>query len=74
MLNKIRDIIIEVTGKKIAGADTDFVSDLGFNSFDVVNIVGAFEDEFGITIPTRDIRQFRRVSDVLDYLDNLGIK
>lgn len=74
MPEKINEIIFNVTGKRVSGPDTDFVSDLGFNSFDVVNIVGAFEDEFGITIPTRDIRQFRRVSDVLDYLEKKGVQ
>lgn len=48
---------------------TDLVNDLGLNSLDVINVVVAFEDEFGIEIPDRVISGFRTVGDIAAYLD-----
>lgn len=47
---------------------TDLVNDLGLNSLDVMNVVVAFEDEFGIEIPDRVISGFHTVGDIADYL------
>ena len=72
MLKLIQDTIYEVTGKTGITYETDFLQDLALNSFDVINIVSAFEDHFDITIPTREIWQLRQVKDVLDYLARRG--
>lgn len=72
MLELIETIVFDVTGKRGVTLDTDFVQDLELNSFDIVNIVTAFEDHFDTTIPTRDIWQLHRVRDVLDYLAQRG--
>ena len=47
----IQDTVHEVTGKKGLVMDTDFVKDLGLNSFDIMNVVCAFEEHFDIEIP-----------------------
>ena len=44
----IQDVVMKVTGKKGLVYDTDFVKDLGLTSFDVMNIVCAFEDHFDV--------------------------
>ncbi len=44
-------------------------ADLGLSSFDVVEIVVEFEDEFGIEISDRDIGKFVCVKDIVDYLE-----
>ena len=67
MLEIIQKIIFEVTGKSEVTIDTDFVRDLGLNSFDVMNIVCAFEDYFDTTIPTRDVWKLHQVRDVIEY-------
>jgi acyl carrier protein len=72
MLKLIQDTIYEVTGKTGITYETDFLQDLALNSFDVINIVSAFEDHFDITIPTREIWQLRQVKDVIDYLARRG--
>ena len=73
MLELIQDIIYNVTGKKGITYDTDFIRDLGLNSFDIMNIICAFEDNFGITIPTRDVWQLHQVRDVIAYMRKRGI-
>lgn len=74
MFELVQQIVYEVTGKTGLTMDTDFVADLELNSFDIMNIVCAFEDRFGTTIPTRDVWKLRRVCDVLSYMDERGIK
>ena len=44
MLDIIKEIVYSVTGKKDLTLDTDFVKDLELNSFDIMNIICAFED------------------------------
>lgn len=74
MLELMKKIIYKVTGKKDVTYDTDFVQDLELNSFDIMNIVSAFEDHFNITIPTRDVWQFHQVRDAIAYLRKRGIE
>ena len=73
MLNLIRTIIFQVTGKEGLTYDTDFVQDLGLNSVDIMNVVCAFEEHFDMEIPTRDVWQMRQVKDVIDYMKKKGI-
>lgn len=72
MLQLIQDIIYNVTGKRGITYETDFVQDLALNSFDVMNIISAFEDHFDTTIPTREVWQLHLVKDVIDYLAHHG--
>ena len=74
MFDKIKSVILEITGNGAIAMETDFVKDLGLNSFDVVNIIGAFEDEYGIRIPTRDVWKLRRVCDLMGYLKEKGLQ
>lgn len=74
MFETIKEIVYHVTGKDSLSYDTDFVKDLSLNSFDIMNIICEFEERFDMTIPTRDVRQLRLVSDVIAYLDEKGIK
>ena len=69
----IQDTVGRVTGKRGLGYDTDFVKDLGLNSFDIMNVVCAFEEYFDVEIPNRDVWQLRQVKDVIDYMIRKGI-
>ena len=70
MLKLIQEIIYNVTGKSNITDDTDFVKDLELNSFDVMNIVCAFEEYFDVTIPTRDVWKMHQVKDVIKYMED----
>ena len=72
MLELIQAIVYRVTGKKNITYDTDFVKDLELNSFDIVNIVCAFEEHFDVNISTRDVWQLRQVKDVIAYMKEKG--
>lgn len=73
MLELIQGIISKVTGKNNITPDTDFIIDLKLNSFDIINIICEFEDHFDISIPTRDVWQLHKVSDVVEYINKLGL-
>ena len=49
--------------------ESALVEDLGLNSLEVINIVAAFEDEFGIELPDRVIPTLRTVGDIVRYLE-----
>lgn len=72
MLQLIQTIIYDITGKQNVTYETDFVQDLALNSFDVMNIISAFEEHFDTTIPTREVWQLHQVKDVIDYLARKG--
>ena len=73
MLELIQTIICDITDKQDVTYETDFLKDLSLNSFDIMNIICAFEEHFDITIPTRDVWHLRQVKDVIDYLAQRGI-
>ena len=47
-------------------------SDLGINSFELVQIVCEIEDAFGIEIPDRVIGELKMVKCVLDYIESIA--
>ena len=73
MLELIQELVFKATGKKGITMDTDFVKDLELTSFDIMNIICAFEDHFDVTIPTRDVWQLHQVKDVMEYMRKRGI-
>lgn len=49
-------------------SDMDLMYDLNINSYDIMSIIGKFEDEFDIEVPDEDIRNFITVADVINYI------
>ena len=68
MSEKVKTILSRFTKEEIT-EKSSFTSDLGLSSFDVVSIVTAFEDEFDIEIPDRDIRKLVKVEDAINYIN-----
>jgi acyl carrier protein len=70
MLEKVIDIISEFTEveKTKITAESGLVEDLGLNSLDVINVVVAFEDEFGIEIPDNKIKDLVTIGDIVECL------
>ena len=69
---KVRDIIVEQLGvnpeQVIPGAS--FIGDLGADSLDTVELVMAFEDEFGVEVPDEDAEKLQTVNDVVKYIED----
>jgi acyl carrier protein len=49
--------------------EASFLDDLRGDSLDVVELVMAFEDEFGITIPDADVEHIATVQDAIRYVE-----
>ncbi|MBI4519711.1 MAG: acyl carrier protein [Gemmatimonadetes bacterium] len=67
---RVKELIINELGvepEKVTAA-ASFVEDLGADSLDTVELVMAFEEEFGIDIPDEDAEQMRTVGDAINYL------
>lgn len=74
--SKVREIIINELGvepEKVT-MEASFVEDLGADSLDTVELVMAFEEEFGIEIPDEDAEQLQKVGDAVRYLQDKGIE
>ncbi|MDE6728654.1 MAG: acyl carrier protein [Oscillospiraceae bacterium] len=71
MIDKIKEILSEYSGigTNEMNEETKLVSDLGLSSLDVVNVVVAFEDEFGIEIPDSDIKYLNTINDIKIYIE-----
>ncbi|HEY4687052.1 MAG TPA: acyl carrier protein [Candidatus Subteraquimicrobiales bacterium] len=71
ILEKVRDITAEQLSveKNEITPETTFMDDLGADSLDVVELVMAFEEEFGLEIPDEDAEKIRKVNEVVDYIE-----
>ena len=72
---KVKEIIINELGvepEKVT-MEASFVEDLGADSLDTVELVMAFEEEFGIEIPDEDAENLQTVGDAVKYLKEKGI-
>ena len=67
---KVKDIIINELGVEAEKVtpEASFVEDLGADSLDTVELVMAFEEEFGIEIPDEDAEKLTSVGDAIDYI------
>ena len=67
---RVKKIIAEQLGVNEAEIknESSFVDDLGADSLDTVELVMAFEEEFGIEIPDEDAEKITRVKEAIDYI------
>jgi len=68
--DKVKEIVareLEVDVKQLA-PEAKFIEDLGADSLDIVELVMALEEEFGIDIPDEDADKLRTVGDAMNYL------
>ncbi len=68
---KVKSIIVENLGvdEEEVTAEASFVDDLGADSLDVVELVMAFEEQFGIEIPDEDAEKITRVKEAIEYIE-----
>ena len=49
--------------------DSDIVGTLGADSLDIVELVTAYEDKYGIEVPDSVVMKIKQVSDIFDYIE-----
>lgn len=71
---KVKDVIVEQLGvdPERVKMEASFIDDLGADSLDIVELVMAMEEEFGIEIPDEDAEKLKTVQDVCLYLQAKG--
>ena len=70
--DKVKQIIVEQLGvdEGEVTSSASFVDDLGADSLDTVELVMAFEEEFGVEIPDEDAEKITRVKEAIEYIES----
>ena len=69
--DRVKKIVVEhlgVEGDKVT-EEASFIDDLGADSLDIVELVMAFEEEFGVEIPDDAAEKISTVKDAIDYIE-----
>jgi acyl carrier protein len=71
MFERIQEIIVELLGvdPDEVTMESRFREDLGADSLDLVELVMAFEEEFGGTISDEEAQQITSVGDAVRYVE-----
>jgi acyl carrier protein len=69
--DKTREIIVEQLGvnPEQVTPNARFIEDLGADSLDTVELVMAFEEEFGVEVPDEEAEKLLTVGDVVRYVE-----
>jgi acyl carrier protein len=70
--DRVKKVVVEqltVKDEEVT-MEASFQEDLGADSLDVVELVMAFEEEFGIDIPDDDVTNLKTVGNAVDYISS----
>ena len=69
--DRVKKIVVEHLGveEDKVTPDASFIDDLGADSLDIVELVMAFEEEFGVEIPDDAAEKITTVKDAISYID-----
>ncbi len=72
LFEDIQAVIAEQLNVDVAQVtpEAEFVKDLGADSLDVVELIMALEEKFGIEIPDEQAEKIVNVGDVVAYIEN----
>jgi acyl carrier protein len=68
--DRVKEIIVKelaVDAKQVT-PEAKFIEDLGADSLDIVELVMALEEEFGLEIPDEEADKLKTVGDAMNYL------
>ena len=74
MFERLVEIIcnyVEVDVENVT-ADSRFMEDLGFTSFDFMSMLGELEDEFDVEIVQQEVANVRTVGEAVAYLESIS--
>jgi acyl carrier protein len=69
--DRVKKIVVEHLGvdAEEVTPEANFIDDLGADSLDIVELVMAFEEEFGVEIPDDAAEKITTVKDAINYID-----
>jgi acyl carrier protein len=70
VFDKVRAIIVDQLGvdEDAVTPDALFIDDLGAQSLDMVELIMAIEEEFGLDIPDEDAEKITTVGEAVEYI------
>ena len=70
--DKVKKIVVEQLGvsEDQVTPEAKFIEDLGADSLDLVELVMAFEEEFGSDIPDEDAEKLTTVGKAISYIES----
>lgn len=73
---RLKAIVIEQLGvaEEEVVNEASFLDDLGADSLDVVELIMAIEEEYGIEIPDDDAEKIQSVQDAINYVEERTAK
>lgn len=72
MFDKLQELYNEVSGREDIKLDPQMkLKDLELSSLGLVQLICAMEDEFDIEISNKDLKSFKSVKNVVDYLEKI---
>ena len=71
ILDKVKDVIVDqlTVEEDDVNEDAAFIDDLGADSLDLVELVMALEEQFGISIPDEEVENIKTVGDAVAYIE-----
>lgn len=68
---RVKAIIVDQLGvdAEEVTAEASFIEDLGADSLDTVELIMAFEEEFGVEISDDEAEKIRKVKDAVEHIE-----
>jgi acyl carrier protein len=72
IFDKVKEVIVDQLNVEEEDVieDATFVDDLGADSLDIVELVMALEETFGVSIPDEDAEGIKTVGDAVSYISS----
>lgn len=72
IIDEVKEVVVEQLSVDAGEVkeESKFVEDLGADSLDVVELVMALEEKFGIEIPDEDAEKIATVADAVKYIED----
>lgn len=70
-IKRVSKIVVEQLGieESAISATSSFQNDLGADSLDTVELIMAFEEEFGVNIPEDEAEKIVTIADAIEYIE-----
>jgi len=70
LIDRVRELIAEKLSLEVEDIteESDLVEDLDADSLDLVDLIMAVEDEFGVSIADEDVEKIKTVGDIFKHL------
>ena len=72
VFEKVKEIIVDklAVDESAVKPEAAFIEDLGADSLDIVDLIMALEEEFGIDIPDEEAQKLRTIGDAVKYIED----